>query len=144
MGVDCYGWVEVCDPDWHSRDAPTSFVGWRAVVKIDDIVERNYRVYGFFFGVHDPTHVYTAVAGRRGLPPHVSEEVRLEFDNDDDAARSAASWVLWSELKASNWQSTIELTAGWKLLFTLMESLADQYGEQRVRLVIWFDQSVFL
>ena len=132
MGVDCYGWVEVCD-QW-----------WKAVVKIDDIVERNYRLYGFFFGVHDPTHLYTAVAGRRGLPPHVSEEVRQVAGDDDDVVQSAATWVLWSEMQASNWQATIELSAGWKMLFTLMEDLADHYGERRVRLVIWFDQSAFL
>jgi hypothetical protein len=142
MGVDCYGWVEVCDPQWHYPKAPTSFEGWKAVVKIDRIVERNYRVYGFFFGVHDPTHLYTPLAGRRGLPRHVSEEVWQEMD--DDATLPAASWVSWSEIKACNWQSAIELTAGWQLLFTLMESLADQYGEQRVRLVIWFDPSDFL
>ncbi len=144
MGVDCYGWVEVCDPHWHSRPFPRSFDRWEAVVKIDNMVERNYRVYGFFFGVHDPSHLYTAVADRRGLPPYVSQEVRQEFDDDDDVAQSAASWVLWGELKASKWQSTVELTPGWQQLFTLMESLADQYGEQRVRLVIWFDQSAFL
>jgi hypothetical protein len=136
--------VEVCDPQWVSRPFPRSFDWWEAVVKIDDIVERNYRVYGFLFGVHDPTHLYTAVAGRRGLPPHVSQEVRQAVGDDDDVVQSAATWMLWSEMQASNWRATIELSTGWKILFTLMQDLADQYSEQRVRLVIWFDQSAFL
>ena len=84
------------------------------------------------------------MADRRGLPPHVSEEVRQAAGDDDDVAQSATTWVLWSEIQASNWQATIELSAGWKMLFTLMEDLADHYGERRVRLVIWFDQSAFL
>ena len=152
MGVDCHGWVEVCDARWHARETLAPFQQCEAVGKIDDIVERNYCIYGFFFGVHDPihdpihdpTHRYTAVADRRGLPPHVSEVVRQAAGDNDDVARSAATWVLWSEIQASNWQATIELSAGWKRLFTLMEDFADHYGERWVGLVIWFDQSAFL
>ena len=64
------------DARWHARETFIPFQHCEAVVKIDDIVERDYRMCSFFFGVHDPTHRYTAVADRRGLPPHVSEVVR--------------------------------------------------------------------
>lgn len=50
----------------------------------------------------------------------------------------AVTWILWSEVLASNWQASIKLSAGWSLLFTLMEAMADS-GNERVRLVIWFD-----
>jgi hypothetical protein len=52
---------------------------------------------------------------------------------------TAATWMLWSEVLVSNWQASISLSAGWRLLFALIERLAAEYGNERVRLVIWFD-----
>jgi hypothetical protein len=67
------------------------------------------------------------------------------------------TWVTWSELKVINWQEKAHLpldetnplselptrqdvvTPGWAALFRIMEILAHEYGDERVRLVVWFD-----
>ena len=134
MGVDCYGWVEVHDPS--SRNDVRFSDWWSGVIRINDIVDRNYRAYGYFFDVRNPFD--TSLAGRRGAPPKLSQEALA--DAGDPADLSAASWVLWSEIQANDWRTRPELGAlGWELLFTLMENLAEYYGSERVRLVIWFD-----
>jgi hypothetical protein len=136
MGVDCYGWVEVNDPELHRPTEPDFPNWWSAVVCIDDIVDRSYDVYGFFFSVY--RHPENPVASHRGLPTQVSEQVQ-ETADDPSWGMTAVTWVLWSEILASNWQASISLPAGWTLLFALMERLAADYGNDRVRLVIWFD-----
>jgi hypothetical protein len=92
--------------------------------------------------VHNPARIYTGVASRRGLPPDVSQEVLTDSGHQGDLG--APTWILWSEVKASQWQTQIELSPGWTLLFDLMEQLAAHYDDTRVRLVIWFDSSAFL
>jgi hypothetical protein len=79
MGVDCYGWVEVGDPYWHRTGPPRSENMWYGVVRITEIVERNYRLYSFFFDVHNPGRIYPGVASRRGLPPHAPQEVLAQY-----------------------------------------------------------------
>lgn len=141
MGVDCYGWVEVHDPS--SREVVRFPQWWSGVIRINDIVDRNYRVYGYFFDIRNPFD--TSLAGRRGAPPMMSQEALVDAGDPTDLA--GASWVLWSEIEASDWRTRPELEAlGWGLLFMLMANLAEFYGGDRVRLVIWFDhdQSVFM
>ena len=136
MGVDCYGWVEVNDPRKHDSGASRTPNWWGAVVRIDDIVDRSYAAYGFFFNVRN--HSDSAIASRRGLPLHMSESVEAEAE-DPDSILTAVTWILWSEILGSNWQASITLTPGWSLLFSMMEHLATHYGSERVRLVVWFD-----
>lgn len=135
VGVDCYGWVEVNDPRLH-RPTQARIPKWSAVICIDEVVDRNYAVYGFFFNVYN--HPDTAIASRRGLPSHPSEHVEADTAPLGNTL-TAATWILWSEVLASHWQASITLSAGWSLLFGLMERLAADYGNDRVRLVIWFD-----
>ena len=75
----------------------------------------------------------------------MSEEVRhavqSQFDTSDDIG---ASWILWSEIVASNWRVELEVPQSWALLFELMRQLADTYSADRVRLVIWFDPGYLL
>jgi hypothetical protein len=138
MGTDCYGWVEVRDPTTPASAAPGFPNWWSGVIRINDIVERDYRVFGYFFGVRNPFDA--AVAGRRGIPVQLSEEALA--DAADPTDMHAASWLLWSEVQASDWRSMVELTPGWGLLFSLMEQLAAHFGDERVRLVVWFDDGL--
>jgi hypothetical protein len=139
MGVDCSGWVEVNDPRRHGVGPPYFPKLWSAVIRIDDIVDRNYDLYGYFFSVYK--HPDNAIASRRGLPAQLSEQVEAETE-DPTSLLTAVTWILWSEILVSDWQANIKLSPGWSLLFTLMEQLATDYGNTRVRLVIWFDDDI--
>lgn len=136
MGVDCSGWVEVNDPRRHGVGKSRAPKWWSAVVRIDDIVDRNYDLYGYFFSVYN--HPEKAIASRRGLPAQPSVQVEAETE-DPTSILNAVTWIVWSEILASDWQAHIKLSPGWSLLFTLMGGLATDYGDTRVRLVIWFD-----
>src|SRR5215831_10673519 len=122
MGIDCYGWVEVNDPTDANRPARNPD-WWSGTIRIDDVAQRSYRVFGYFFGVRYPFD--TPVAPFRGFPPNMSEEVRQavqsQFDTSDDLG---ASWILWSEIVASNWRVELEVPQSWALLFDLMGRLA--------------------
>lgn len=139
MGVDCYGWIEVRDPSTYTNATPGFPDWWSGVVRIHDIVDRDYEAYGYFFDVYRRRE--TAIAGRRGIPPQVSQEVLSDklFDPVDP---SGASWVGWNELQSRDWEGSIQLSPGWALVFSLMERLAAQYSAERVRLVVWFDHDV--
>lgn len=134
MGVDCYGWVEVHDPS--SGEGVRFPEWWSGVIRINDIVDRNYQAYGYFFDVRNPFE--SSLAGGRGAPLMMSQEALADAGDSNDLA--GVSWVLWSEIEASDWRTRPELEAlGWGLLFSLMANLAEYYGGDRVRLVIWFD-----
>ena len=151
MGVDCYGWVEVQEPTTHAGADVHVPAFWSGVIRINDLIERNYSVFGYFFDVRN--RFASAVAGHRGIPAKVSEEARAEMIDPlrelsrqalvnarlDPAQVPGATWVLWSEIEASGWRAHIELSPGWDLLFALMEQLAAHYNRDRVRLVVWFD-----
>ncbi|WIG59189.1 MAG: hypothetical protein OJF49_001936 [Ktedonobacterales bacterium] len=138
MGVDCHGWVEVRDPTTPATEGLRFPGWWSGVIRMKDIVERNYQVFGYFFDVRNPFE--TALAGRRGIPWHMSQEALADVIDPNDLP--AVSWVLWSEILASDWQSKLTLPPGWSLLFALIEQLAAYYSGDRVRLVIWFDDSI--
>ena len=109
VSVDCYGWVEVNDPRKHALGA-SRIPKWGAVVRIDDIVDRDYDAYGFFFNVYH--HSDSAIASRRGLPLHISESVEAETE-DPTSILTAVTWIPWSEVLGSNWQASFTLTPGW-------------------------------
>lgn len=136
MGVDCYGWVEVCDPT-SPRDRVGFPISWGGVIRIDNIIERNYRVFGYFFGARNPFD--EALASHRGLPAHVSQSVLGEVDEPNEVG---ATWLLWNDIADGDWRTKIELPPGWALLFSLMGQLAAHYGSERVCLVVWFDHAV--
>lgn len=138
MGIDCHGWVEVRDPTTPAGVSIGFPNWWSGVVRIDDIVERNYPVFGYFFDVRNPFD--RSVAGRRGLPAHPSRETLASPVGPTDG--SATTWITWAELQASQWMRVLELPSGWNLLFTLMARLAEYSGSERVRLVIWFDDGL--
>lgn len=136
MGVDVYGWVEVQDPSTHVG-APQFPNAWSGVIRIHDIVERSYNVFGSLFDVHNDGPFVASVAGRRGLPPRVSEEAFWEKVSPQDQA--AQTWISAQEVRTARQQDLFVMPLGWNLLFTLMGNLAAVYGEERVRLVVWFD-----
>ena len=51
MGVDCFGWIEVQDPATPNCATPRNPDWWSGVIRIHDIVDRDYDAYGYFFDV---------------------------------------------------------------------------------------------
>jgi hypothetical protein len=49
---------------------------------------------------------------------------------------SAFSWITWHELKVVHWQH--QLHAWWLALFKMMAVLAEEWGDEGVRLTVGF------
>ena len=143
MGTDIIGWVEVQTPELGL---------WFGIVKVRWLVDRNYPLFGCLFG-HSERCDVEPLAPHRGIPESMSNEVR----GDLDRVTPGATWVTWSELAgvvlsdevgaqvgetehASLRQAIGEaITPGWVTLFRFMRMLAERYGSDHVRLVVWFD-----
>ncbi len=156
MGTDINGWVEV-SPSF--RDASSPYLSdrrWDAVVKIGSIIQRNYNAFGCLFGVMNLVN-FAPLAAERGMPDDVSEEAEAAYleATEEPASAFSPSWITWAELRAADWdaraatavrgrgQPTRKEALGsvdWLLLFEIMGALAKQYGDDRVRLVVWFDR----
>ena len=92
---------------------------------------RDYQAFGHLFGVRKAANV-APIAAKRGLPSDVSPQVK------EDASSSglyAHSWISWQELKQSDWKGDVH----WQALTKILEMLASLYGDEHVRLVVWFE-----
>ncbi len=100
---------------------------------------------------------FTPLAAERGIPDDVSEEAEAAYLEaaEEPASAFSASWISWAELKAADWDERAATavrgrgqptrkealnSAGWQLLFEMMGALARHYGDDNVRLVVWFDR----
>jgi hypothetical protein len=123
MGTDILGWVEI-------RLKKNDF--WIGVVKIDYLVERNYRMFDLLFGGRSG-NFDTALAAKRGRPFPLSGEV------DERGYSEELTWITWNELEAVDWsQHESFLTEGWRSLFDMMRVLANRSDVSEVRLVVDF------
>ena len=137
MGTDVGGWIEI-------RTEPGLF--WQPIILVDALPFRDYVVFGSIFGVRwgssDPAR--EPFAADRGIPEdlsaYVKGEVRLE-----GAGQHHHSWVLWSELQ-DTWLATDllsplggQMSKEWFALRGMMAVLAQYYGGDNVRLVVWFN-----
>lgn len=143
MGTDIIGWVEVQTPE---------LALWFAIVQIRWLVDRNYALFGCLFGYTEECEV-DPLAPHRGIPDSISRDVRRALDR----VTPGATWVTWSELagvvspdeadapvgqtnNTSLRQAISEsITSGWITLFQFMRILAERFGADHVRLVVWFD-----
>lgn len=143
MGSDINGWVEVRQTDGSGWD-----IGWSGAIYLRTVVERNYPMFGILFD-HRTHWNFPPLAPRRGLPDDKSDEVSYQIVERLETTLYA-SWVLWSELEQVNWDEEIEdegeirtrknaISPGWATLFSMMATLAEQYGSEKVRMVTWFD-----
>ncbi|HEY7094728.1 MAG TPA: hypothetical protein VH393_16210 [Ktedonobacterales bacterium] len=142
MGVDIDGWIEV----------NFGFNGhgyWEGFAQIKHLADRNYGLFGGFFGVRNADE-FIPLAANRGIPADASADVNIH----QEPLNCNSSWILWSEIEQVDWQERAArafppddqpltrentVTPGWRIIFTIMEALATRYGGQRVRLVVWFD-----
>lgn len=144
MEVDIHGSVEFRDAN---LDEGRDWKDWYAVINAGIILDRSYAMFGSLFGVRNPTD-FVPVAADRGLPDDVSEEVKGDAEGEGN---HSYTWITWEELQAVDWDATgliygtdrisrrDALGDSGCLLLDLMKPLAERYGEQCVRLVVWFD-----
>jgi len=186
MGCDIHGWVEVKEK-----------YGWASVICIDELIWRNYDMFGSLFGVRNYAG-FRPIAPNRGFPEDASYITKRDYKGWGIDAHSA-TWITWKEIKEIDWEEEAEredarihvykvredgtleyrhkflwsselthedyrilrekkelrkdnivyklekikrkdaLSNDWKALFELMEVLAKRYGDENVRLVVWFD-----
>jgi hypothetical protein len=128
MSRTIWGYIEIKTPgQWECVVATDTFL----VGGNDTLMDR------LFGGTPDAP----ALVEHRGRPEDVSPEVRAAYDQvaDDDYLREDlvnAGWALFSELQP--YADLITTThAGWRLLYRMMEPLADHFGAKQVRFVAW-------
>jgi hypothetical protein len=157
MGTDIRGWIEVFEVFDQPRDLSGA---WRAAVRIDNIVERNYGMFGSLFGVRND-YGFRPIAAERGVPFGISSDLVRYYEMPADPADRGPDWALsptWisqRELQSVDWQELGEqpepgtppgplrrreevVTPGWRTVLDIMEVLARQFGDDGVRLVVWF------
>jgi hypothetical protein len=126
---------------------------WYAVINAGQLLEQSYHTFGSLFGVRDRSR-FSPIAAHRGLPDDASETVIEEGGTPPDGKNWSAyhshTWISWAELKAVNWAEIEDapgelvtrqsaLSSSFVLVFELMEILARHEGDEKVRLVVWFD-----
>lgn len=147
MGTDIHGWVEV---RLSGRFPPDE---WHGIVRIDALVERDYRVFAQLFGIRNDERL-VPLAARRGLPIDVSQDFLDAEDVGPNNPLEGVSWISWRELTGdvstesgamvsegdfSASQRLAKTGRGWQLVFRMMELLSVAYGTDSVRLVVYFD-----
>jgi hypothetical protein len=95
------------------------------------------RLFGIDGRIDDP-----AIAPERGIPLDVSPEVARRYHAlfDDPDLRDdylGVGWVLHAELQPFA-EEIMHFHQGWQTLYRIMDALADLFGNQHVRLVVWF------
>ena len=160
MGCDITGWVEFSNTTWRHRQVEGA--RWLPVLDAGFLLGRNYDLFGSLFGVRNATD-FAPVAADRGLPTDLSELTRRDAEYE---AYHSHTWVTWEELAAVDWDELAmkwgdefsrirgdldpdgrpemisrrqTLNADWHLLMEMAAPLVRQYGADRVRLVLWFD-----
>lgn len=140
MGLDIDGWVEVWNADLQET--------WQAVVNVTPLLARENQVFAHVFGILPSGKRvdadYAPLAAARGIPLNASPEAR-EWDpvEEPHADNKGHTWILWSELEPTPWghgtfPSGEPLPSNWGTLFDMMARLAQEYGTEHVRLVVWF------
>jgi hypothetical protein len=117
-------------------------------------------MFGSLFGVRND-YGFRPVAAERGVPFGISSELMDYYEVPADPADRGNDWALsptWitqRELQSVDWQEFGEkpepgtapgptrqreevVTPGWRTVLDIMEVLARQFGDDGVRLVVWF------
>jgi hypothetical protein len=97
VGTDIYGVIEVRDP---GADADSGTPWVRGIDLYPLYAGNDYSAFGCLFGVRNWVG-WDPVAGGRGLPADVSQEMFEEYEHATaiDAAIHGSTWVSWPELR---------------------------------------------
>ena len=90
MGTDIHGWVEV----YHD---PFIQNGWGRCIDIENIVGRNYDMFGMLFGVRNFAN-WEPLADSRGFPSFVDRTIEKSLTGYDNI-----TYLWFHEIEAINW-----------------------------------------
>lgn len=141
MGCNSHLFIEI-NP-W--KDSPKYWTPYA----LDLRESRDYGLYGFLAGVRGEG---PAVAEPRGLPEDASEEVVAVFKQWGSDFHTP-TWLTPSEFRRAvrgieeardKWsaekQEVVEVIAfEWRMVRMILQALAYEYGDDRVRLIVAFD-----
>ncbi|MEU1439298.1 hypothetical protein ABZ438_35245 [Streptomyces sp. NPDC005786] len=149
MSTDFNGMIE-CNPLAHLYGPDDEDAEWQSAIEVWLLNSGNaYDALAALFGVRN-SYGFRPLAEDRGLPNDIAEATRTRFGGGgggDDVF--GTTWITWAELARADWQETDssgslsrQAVAGqathWGPVWTVMRTLADLYGPDNVRLVIWF------
>ncbi len=131
MSERLQGWIECRNVPsvWYSKS------DWAPAIDVEALLEDTDQLRATPpFSSTIPPDLTGPLAPGKGLPPDVSELVAHE------AGRWQMPWfcsyLTWTQLLPLYQQKT-SLPRDWRLVFTLMETLASYCGEENVRLILW-------
>ena len=136
MGCNIHGFIEVMEFPDSERDK------WWSVHEIP--YTRNYRFYAAIAGVRNYIEI-TPISEPKGMPYDASmmSDVTAKEDGADGHTHS---WLTYREIKEYDWLQDIgegmlidNVHIHFKSLMNEMRFLAKHYGDERVRVVFWFD-----
>ena len=119
MGVDIYGWVI------RRATVPQGFPLWFKVINIGSVVDVPHEYEKLFYGPNI----------RLGIPEGIQPELKEELEKE--SAGADTRWISWKEIKEI--KNMMKISGDWAPLFELTEILAKHYGDEDVRMVVWFD-----
>lgn len=143
MTCDIHGWVEV-------RKFKDQQGGeFYSIIKIDYLVEQNYKVFAYLFGIRNDFYFKPKFA-TRGLPEY--SKWQKESDHRTEKSETVKDFEAWGidahsptfatykEIKEILPQlNLVNNSQGWLALFAMMYDLNSKYADEDIRLVVWFD-----
>lgn len=147
MGINIHGVIEV-------RGAYPNSTEWVRFATLDVVYSRVNFLYSELFGLYHSEP--EALFANRGLPKDATKEARIEHvvtaTEEISGETHHDSWFTWDEMQASGWRDKSDLgvdTIGyggtadrnWLAVFAVCDTLAEFYGAQNVRFVVWFEKA---
>jgi hypothetical protein len=143
MPFSLEGWIEV------ARSSETADEQlWFGVIDLSSIVdvadEDSERLFGLSKGCVCGEQTTDSLAAGRGVPANPSAQVRRALD--EIAAFEAKfgsgeiggyTYALWTEIRDYALKVSLE-GSQWTLPFAFARILAEQFGAERVRFIVWF------
>lgn len=130
--MDIFGYLEVIDKE----------KGWVILDELPIPEERNYAIFNLLFGIKRSLFVKFPVSSFRGVPTYKKEKLEEREEKFDKMDYHSHTWLNVKDLVEYDFDLlAINVLEGstWKSFIEKMKELAKSYGNDGVRVVVWFD-----
>jgi hypothetical protein len=128
MGCDIHGMVEIkAYDDWEY---------WQGIINLE-FLGRYYYLFGLLGCDRGDENLYPS----RGIPENISEFTKLILDEDEATyPPHSHTWITYDEFKEIIKRlGDTNFGKDWFVLYKMLNVLYVAYGDENVRLIIWFD-----